>query len=213
MLMTPDDLNAYDKRIFEEVAKLIHGRDPSLDESAIKREALNILAEHVRAVSVSDLLGADQPTQMRAELEQLHKHAEGLADALENLSFGSRIELHFVSDPKQLPNPSRLQLDARDLGDALQEGLKKKPPARRGRRKDFAQEILIKEATNVFEQASGVSLNDLPKPPTQQSRKSKRKYYLFVRTYMPAQRLYESRVQFDTLKKAADRYLIKRLKK
>ena len=205
-------MDSREKRIFHAVANLINERDPALDKDEIKRQALALIKECVRvAPALSNDSQLHAPKQN--ELEQLHKHAEGLADALENLSFGSRIELHFVSDPKQLPNPSRLQLDARDLGDALQEGLKKKPRARRGRRKDFAQALLIKEATNVFEQASGASLNDLPKPPTQQSRNIKRKYYLFVRTYMPAQRLYESRVQFDTLKKAADRYLIKRLKK
>ena len=207
MLMTPDDLNAYDKRIFEEVTKLIHGRDPSLDESAIKREALNILAEHVRAVSVSDLLGADQPTQMPAELEQLHKHAEGMADALEKLSRQSDIELRYISGSKRLPDLKRLQLDAADLSEALREGLKKKPPARRGRQRDFAQENLLEEATTVFEQAYGVTLNDLPKPPTQKSRNIKHRYHQFVRIYMPEPHRYESQEQFDTLKKYSNRYL------
>ena len=206
MLMTPDDLNAYDKRIFEEVAKLIHGRDRSLNESAIKGEALNILAEHARAVSVSVLLGADQPAQMRAELEQLHKHAEGMADALEKLSPQSDIELRYISGSKQLPALKRLQRDAADLSEALREGLKKRPPQEQHRPKDVTMEILVEEATNIFEQATGVSLNDLPNPRSQHSRDIKHAFYQFVVKYMPNPYKYSSESQYNTLKAYIYRY-------
>ena len=205
-------MESRDERIFHAVASLILERDPKLNEDETKWQALDLIKEHVRAAPALSI-DSRLPAPKQNELEDLQKQAEGLADALENLSFESSIALHFVSDPKQLPDLSRLQLDAADLSGALREGLKKIPEPRRGRKKDFAQEILIGEATNVFEQASGVSLNDLPKPPTQQSRSIKHKYYLFVRTCMPEPHLYESREQFTTLKKYVDRYLRDRLKK
>ena len=140
--MKPDGMNAYDVRIFEEVAKLIHGRDPSLDEVAIKQKALNLLAKHARAVSVS-LFDLEQTAPKRAELEQLYEYAEGMADVLENLSTQSDIELRFISGSKQLPDLSRLQQDAKVLSDALREGLEKRPPPKGNRPKDTLACVMV----------------------------------------------------------------------
>ena len=205
-------MESYDERIFHAVAGLIHERDPMLDNDEIKRQALDLMREHVRTAvvhSISQHHSAPKPN----ELENLQKQAERLADALENLSLQSDIVLRFVSDPRPLPNLSRLQQDAEFLSEALLEGLKNMPPPPgRGRKKDLAKESLFEEATKVFEQAYGVSLNDLPKLPTQQRRNIKHKYFLFVRTYMPNQNLYQKQEQFETLKKAVSRYLSSRSK-
>ncbi len=202
-------MESYDERIFHAVARLIHERDPMLGNDEIKRQALDLMSEHVRAAavhSISQQHSAPKPN----ELEKLQKQAEGLAVALENLSLQSDIVLRFVSDPRLLPNLSCLQRDAKFLSEALLEGLKNMPPPPgRGRKKDFAQESLFEEATNVFEQAYGVRL-PLPKPKLQQSKNINHKYFLFVRTYMPSQNLYQRQEQFDTLKKAANRYLSSR---
>ena len=198
---------SYIERIFRAIAKLILERDPELDKDEIKRQALDLIEENVRAEAALSTL-SQGPAPKPNELEGLQKQARDLADALENLSFQSKIVLSFFSDRMSLSDQTRVQRDAKNLGEILRQGPKKKPLPRRGPKKDFAKEDLIKEATNVFEQACGVSLNDLSKLPMQQSRNTKNKYYSFVRTYMPEQRLYKSKSQFDTLKKAADRYLV-----
>lgn len=202
-------MESYDQRIFQAVARLIHERDPKLDEDEIRRQALVLVNEHVRAADALEIY-SQLPAPKKNELEDLKKQAEGLADALEKLSFQSSTVLRLVSDPKQLPDLSCLQLEAKKLGKILREGLKKIPAPRKGRKKSHARDSLIEEATNIFEQVYDVNLNDLPEPPTQQSRNIKHEYYLFVRTYMPDHNLYQRQEQFETLKKAADRYLSSR---
>lgn len=205
-------MGSYDERIFHAIARLIHERDPVLDEDEIKRQALDLIGEHARA-EVADSISSKHPALRKKELEYLQKQAEGLADALENLSLSSKIVLGLVSDPEQLPDLQCLQLEAKKLGVSLQEGLKKKPAPSIGRKKLFARESLIEEATNVFEKAYGVNLSNWPKPRSQQSRDIKHKYFKFVRAYMPDQNLYERKEQFETLKKAARRYIFSRQNK
>ncbi len=67
-LMKPFDLNAYDKRVFGAIAKLIHERDPSLGEDEIEREALDLMGDHVRAASVLSLL---RPISKRRDLARI----------------------------------------------------------------------------------------------------------------------------------------------
>ena len=171
-------MEQYDQRVFRAIAKLILERDPKLDKDEIGRQALDLLNEHVRAAAALST-HPQQPAPRPNELEDLQKQARGLADALENLSFQSKIVLSFFSDRMSLSDQTRVQRDAKNLGEILRQGLKKKPLPRRGPKKDFAKEDLIKDATNVFEQAYGVSLKDLPKLPMQKRRKTKNKYYSF----------------------------------
>ncbi len=204
------DLNAYDERVFDAIAKLIHDRDPSLGEDEIKQESLDLMRDRVQAASVLSLSSPDQPAPKREELENLYRHAVGMAGVLENLSTQSNIELRYISGSKQLPDLKRLQLDAKDLSDALREGLKKRPPLPKNRPKDVTMAILVEEATNIFEQATGVSLNDLPNPRSQHSRDIKHAFYQFVVKYMPNPDKYSSESQYNTLKAYICRYLKRR---
>ena len=206
------DLNAYDERVFDAIAKLIHDRDPSLGEDEIKQESLDLMRDRVQAASVLSLSSPDQPAPKREELENLYRHAVGMAGVLENLSTQSNIELRYISGSKQLPDLKRLQLDAKDLSDALREGLKKRPPLPKNRPKDVTMAILVEEAVNIFEKATGISLNDWPNPKSQRSRNVKHKLNQFVRTYMPEPHKYNSESQFASLNKTVSRYLEDRRK-
>ena len=208
--MKSDDLNAHEERIFKEVAKLIHERNPGLDEEAIKRQTLN-LTEHARAASVS-LFDPEQSAQKPDELQQLYGFARGMADVLENISIQSGIELRLISGSEQLPDLNRLQQDAKVLSEALREGLKKRPPPKAHRPKDLTMNNFVEEATNIFEQATGINLNDLPEPRTQNSRNIKHTFYQFVVNCMPNPQKYNSTEQYNTLKKYIDRYLVARQK-
>ena len=98
--MNPFDLNAYDKRVFGEIENLIRERDPSLGKDERKREALDLMGGHVMAASVLSMLG---PISKQSELEQLKGKSRELADALENLSPQSHIELRYISGSTPLP--------------------------------------------------------------------------------------------------------------
>jgi len=208
--MKPFDLNAYDKRVFGAIEKLIHERDPSLGEDEIKREALHLMGDHVRAASVLSLLG---PISKRSDLEQLKGKSREFVDALENLSPQSHIELRYLSGSTPLPDLKRLQLDAEELSNALWEGLKKRPPPKQNRPKDVTMAILVEEAVNVFEKATGTSLNDLTEPKSQISKNIIHKLNQFVRTYMPEDYKYSSESQFKSLSKMVSRYRIDRRKR
>ena len=199
-------MESYIERIFHAVEELIRKRDPELGEDEINRQALDLIEENVRPEAALSTL-PQGPAPKPNELEDLQKQARGLADALENLSFQSKIVLSFFSDRMSLSNQTRVQRDAKNLGEILRKGLEEEPPPRRGRRKDFAKEDLIKEATDVFEQAYGVGLKDLPELPMPKRRKTKQEYYSFVRTYLSIQNIYELDSKFETLKKYAKRYL------
>lgn len=197
------DLNAYDKRVFDAIAKLINERDPRLGEDEIEREALDLMGDHVRAASVLSLSG---PKSERSELEQLEEKSRELADALESLSFQAQLELRYISGSAPLPDLKRLQLDAAELANALWEGLKKRPPPDAHRSKDVRIESLIAEAVNVFEKAMGIRLKDLPKPESQKSRDMIHKLNQFVRNHMPIQSMYESDSEIDSLSTRVRRY-------
>ena len=198
------DLNAYDKRVFGAISKLINERDPRLGEVEIEREALDLMENHVRAASVLSLSG---PISKRSELEQLKERSRDLADTLENLSSQSQIELRYISGSAPLPDLKRLQLDAAELGNALREGLKKRPPPDRHRTKDVRMESLIGEAVNVFEKATGISLSNLPNRKSHKSKKIIEKLNQFVRTSMPERNKYESESEIKSLNKRVGRYL------
>ena len=207
--MKPFDLNAYDKRVLGAIEKLVHERDPSLGEDEINREALNLMGDHVRAASVLSLL---RPISKRPDLEQLKGKSRELADALENLSPQSHIELRYISGSTPLPDLKRLQLDVEELSNALWEGLKKRPPPKSNRPPDVTMAILVEEAVNVFEKATGISLNDLTEPRLQKSRNIIHKLNQFVRTFMPEEDKYRSVSQFNSLSKVVSRYRIDRRK-
>ena len=207
--MKPFDLNAYDKRVLGAIEKLVHERDPSLGEDERKREALDLMGNHVRAASGLSLLG---PISKRPDLEQLKGKSRELADALENLSPQSHIELRYISGSTPLPDLKRLQVDAEELTNALREGLKKRLPPKKHRPKDVTMAILVEEAVNVFEKATGISLNDLTEPKSQNSKNIIHKLNQFVRTYMPEVYKYSSESQFKSLSKVVRRYRIDRRK-
>ena len=206
------DLNAYDERVFDAIAKLIHDRDPSLGEDEIKQESLDLMRDRVQAASVLSLSSPDQPAPKREELENLYRHAVGMAGVLENLSTQSNIELRYISGSKQLPDLKRLQLDAKDLSDALQEGLKKRPPLPKNRPKDVTMAILVEEATDIFELATGIILNELPNPRAQSNRNIMHDFYQFVANYMLDPDKYNSESQYTSLTTYIKRYLTERTK-
>ena len=111
-----------------------------------------------------------------------------------------------------VPNLKRLQLDAEELTNALWECLKKRPPPKQHRPKDVTMAILVEEAVNVFEKATGISLNDLTEPKSQNSKNIIHKLNQFVRTYMPEVYKYSSVSQFNSLSKKVSRYRIDRRK-
>ena len=199
-------MESYDDRIFRAVAKLIHERDPELDEDETERQALELTDKLGRLGTVHSKF-PQQPAPKQNELEDLQKKAAGLAKALENLSRSSSVVLNFFSGPKQLPDLSRLQLDAKSLGEILREGLKKKPPSKAGPKEHFRRKDLIEEAAIVFERASGINLDDFSDKIAHKSKVAMHKYFIFLRTCMPDATLYEKEGQFDTLKKFARRYL------
>ena len=205
------DLDAYDKSVFQAIAKLIKERDP-LDEEAINKEALDLMEQHVRAVSVLSLRDPNQPEWARGELEQLQIHAAGIARVLDNLSPESRIELKFLFGKIRLPDLKRLRHAAKNLSEPLQEALKKRPPAAKGRPKIIPLAILVEEAVTVFEKASGIDLDNLPDARSQSSRDKKHKLYEFARVLIPESITYSSKSQFDSLKKMINRYLEQRNK-
>lgn len=206
------DLDAYDKSVFQAIAKLIKERDPNLDEEAINKEALDLMEQHVRAVSVLSLRDPNQPEWARGELEQLQIHAAGIARVLDNLSPESRIELKFLFGKIRLPDLKRLRHAAKNLSEPLQEALKKRPPAAKGRPKDIPLAILVEEAVTVFEKASGIDLDNLPNPRSQNSRSKKHKLYKFVRVLIPKSIRYGSDEQFGALKDRVDQYIDDRKK-
>ncbi len=222
------DLDAYDKSVFQAIAKLIKERDPNLDEEAINQEAGDLMGQHVRAVSVLSLRDPDQPDWDRGELEQLYEHAAGLAGVLKDLSPESRIELQYMilenlpPEPKKeledlsvselLSDLNRLHWDVQKLSDSLRGGLKKRPPTAQGRPKDILLAILVEEAVTVFEKASGIDLDNLPNPRSQNSRSKKHKLYKFVRVLIPKSIRYGSDEQFGALKDRVDQYIDDRKK-
>jgi hypothetical protein len=201
------DLDAYDWIVFTAIIKLIHERNPTLDEEAIKNEALDLMEQHVRAVSVLSLRDPNQPAWDRGELEQLHIHAAGIARVLRDLSFESEIELKLFFGSKRPPDLKRLHQDTKTLSDSLRDGLKKRPPAAKGRPKDIGLAILIEEAVTVFRKASGIDPANLPNPRSQKSRDKKHKLYQFVRVLVPKSIKYGSDEQFGALKDRVDEHL------
>ncbi len=206
------DLDAYDRNVFDEIVELIKERDPTLDEEEIRKEALDLMEQHVRAVSVLSLRDPDQADWDRGELEQLHIHAAGIARVLKDLSLESEIELKLFFGKKRPPDLKRLHQDAKTLSDLLQDGLKKRPPPGRGRPKDIPLAILVEEAVTVFEKASGIDLDNLPDARSQLSRDKKHELYEFARVLIPESITYSSKSQFDSLKKMINRYLEQRNK-
>ena len=201
------DLDAYDRNVFDEIVELIKERHPTLDEEEIRKEALDLMEQHVRAVSVLSLRDPDQADWDRGELEQLHIHAAGIARVLKDLSLESEIELKLFFGKKRPPNLKRLHQDAKTLSDSLQDGLKKRPPPGRGRPKDIPLAILMEEAVTVFKKASGIDPANLPNPRSQKSRNKKHKLYQFVRVLIPKSIRYGLDEQFGALKNRVDEYL------
>jgi hypothetical protein len=217
------DLDAYDRSVFQAIAELIKERNSNLDEEAINQEALDLMEQHVRAVSVLSLRDPDQPDWDRSELEQLYEHAAGLARVLKDLSPESQIELQYMilenlppepkkeledlSVPELLSDLNRLHWDVQKLSDSLRDGLKKRPPTAQGRPKDIPLAILVEEAVTVFEKASGIDLDNLPDARSQSSRDKKHELYEFARILIPESITYSSKSQFDSLKKMINRYV------
>ena len=170
--------------IFHEVEQLIHERDPELEKSDVIEEALDLTVKLFQADSVL-CLRSQLPEAKEYELEKLQKQAEGLADALGNLSLNSKIVLRLSSDPQQVPNLKRLQLDATDLSGSIKNSLHNAPPARQGRKENFALKDLIREAANAFEQALGVRLTDLSDPRSPINKNNKTKFYNFALKLIP----------------------------
>ena len=192
--------------IFHAVEQLILERDPELEISDVKEEALELTVKLMRADSVR-CLHSQLPRPKKNELENLQKQAEGLADALENLSFNSKMVLLLKSDPQQVPNfLNRLQLDATDLSGSIKNSLQDAPPVPKKRKYTFALEDLILEAATVFEQALGVSLTDLRNPQSHISKTNKTKFYIFSKKLIP-QKLQHSE---QATNKAIDRILERR---
>ena len=115
--------------------------------------------------------------------------------------------MNYFIGPEQLLDPNRLQLDAKVLGEIIEEGLKKKPPKKRGPKEHLRRKDLIEEATIVFEKASGINLDGFPNKEAHKSKMAKKKYNIFMRTCMPDLTLSEKGEKFDTLKKFAKRVL------
>ena len=65
-------MGSYDERIFHAVAKLIHEREPVLDEDEIKRQALDLIEEHARE-EVAGSISSKHPALRKKELEYLQK--------------------------------------------------------------------------------------------------------------------------------------------
>ena len=191
--------------IFHAVEQLIHERAPELEKSDVKEEALELTVKLLRADSVR-WLQSQLPKPKENELEKLQKRAEGLADALENLSFNSKIVLHLKSDPQQVPNLTRLQLDATDLSGSIKSSLHEAPPVPQSRKYSIALIALILEAANAFEQALGVRLTSRPRSNVTNTNKTK--FYNFAKILFPQ----ELQFSEQATKTAIDRFLKSRSK-
>jgi hypothetical protein len=186
--MTSWDGKAYQKKVFDAIVRLIQKRDPSLGEDELKREALSLMEEHVRAAPMP-FLNHEQPRLKRDEWERLQRQAKTLANKLQKLSFESKIQLRYLC--KQLPDLNRLQLDLEDFSRALREGLKKRRSMKH-RPTDFTKKDLVEEAINIFEKATGISLDELSDPNSRHSKKIKNKLTNFVEIYLPNKNMYTS---------------------
>ena len=160
----------------------------NLGKGELKRETWSLMEEHVHAAPMP-FLSHQQPRLKQNEWISLQEQAKALVDKLENLSSNSKIELRYLC--KQLPDLNRLQLDLEDFSRALREGLKKRRSMKH-RPTDFTKKDLVEEAINIFEKATGISLDELSDPNSRHSKKIKTKLTDFVEIYLPKQNMYTS---------------------
>ena len=180
--MTSWDANAYQKKVFDAIVRLIQKRDSGLGKDDSEREAWSLIEENARAAPMP-FLNHQNPRLKRNEWISIQEQAKALADKLQHLSSDSKIELRYLC--KQLPDLNRLQLDLEDFSRALREGLKKRRSTKH-RPKNFAKKDLVAEAIEIFLKATGFSRNDLS------NKKVKNKLNNFVEIYLPNKNMYTS---------------------
>ncbi len=204
--MSSLDANAYQRTVVDAIKGLIQERDSSLNEDAVEIEAWSLIEEHVRAAPMP-FLNHQQPRLTQKKWKRIQEQAQALADSLQDLSFDSKIELRYLC--MQLPDLNRLQLDLEDFSRALQEGLKKRPPPKKQRPKNFAKKDLVAEAVDIFQKATGINLDELSDPNSQHSKKIIEKLNDFVEIYLPNKNMYSSR---SALSRYMNRFLKSRRK-
>ncbi len=204
--MTSWDADGYQKRVFDEMVKLIRKRDPGRGTDEVEREARSLLESHVRAAPMP-FLNRQRPPLTQREWIRLQKKIKALANELQNLPFDSKIVLSFCCSP--LPHLNRVPLDLEDLSRVLQEGLKKRLPPEQNRPKDVVKEDLVEEATEIFQKARGISLDQLSDPNSQHNKKIKKGLNDFVEIYIPDKYKFNSR---SALSKYMNRFLKSRCK-